>query len=289
MTIEWSERLVTDIARQRAVIVIGSGVSANAMTTDGSFPPTWGEFLFKAYGEIKKKPKEIKYIKNALDRYNYLGACSYIKTELGTTWNTLLQNSFSKPRYNHAPIHEHIYNLDCRIIISLNFDKIYEDYAVKLSENTFVVKNYHDPDIRQTVAGNERYVIKPHGSIESQSKLIFTLEDYAEARTKHAGFYDILAALLHTHTFLFIGCGLSDPDLQIIFENYKYQQGESPHFMTCPIGLHSNEKDLIQKTRGINILEYSPKDKHKALTESVKKLAEQVSDVKQTLADTLSW
>ncbi len=48
----------------------------------------------------------------------------------------------------------------------------------------------------------------------------FTLDDYAEARTKYAAFYEVMTALLHTHTFVCFGCGLSDPDMKLIFEDY---------------------------------------------------------------------
>jgi hypothetical protein len=45
-------------------------------------------------------------------------------------------------------------------VVSLNFDDIYERNAIKLSDDSILGKNYYDDDIRQTVAGSDRYVIK---------------------------------------------------------------------------------------------------------------------------------
>ncbi len=241
----WPQDLVESIARRRSVILIGSGVSANARTEEGETPPTWGKFLQDAYGELGKKHS---HIKQALNRYNYLEACAYLKNELGTNWTTILKDKFQKPAYKASKIHEAIFNLDSRIVASLNFDRIYENYATSLSDGTVIVKNYYDSDLRQTLSGSDRYIIKPHGSIDTVSKMIFTLEDYARVRIEHSSFYEIITSLLHTHTFLCIGCGLSDPDIKLIFEDYKYRYGESPHFITLPrLRTHSQKSTVAAR------------------------------------------
>ncbi|UIK08682.1 SIR2 family protein [Neorhizobium galegae] len=274
------------IARRRAVILIGSGVSANAATDAGIHPPTWGYFLENAHSKLNKS---VSHIRDAIKRYNYLEACEYLKQEYAAGWPDLVRESFLTPNYKAAEIHHAIFDLDCRIVASLNFDKIYEGYALSASEGTIIVKNYYDDDVRQVVAGSDRYVIKPHGSIDTISKMIFTLEDYGRARVKYSTFYEILTALLHTHTFLCIGCGLSDPDMQLIFEDYKYKLSESPHFITLPSPVSEPQCGLIQKTRGLNVLKYSLKDQHKELTESLKELVAAVALKRDEIADLRSW
>jgi len=268
------------------VILIGSGVSANAVSDSGRRPPTWGEFLKIAYKALGRRTP---HITSALKRYNYLEACDYLKTALGHEWNAILKDNFVKPQYRAGEIHKAIFDLDSRIVASLNFDKIYETYAVVTSENTVIIKNYHEPDVRQTVAGADRYIIKPHGSVDTISKLIFTLEDYAKARIEYSAFYEIMEALLHTHTFLCIGCGLSDPDMKLMFEDYTYKHGEAPHFMTLPSPVSDEEIRLIRKTRGLNVLRYSSKDRHKELTSALTTLGAKVSETRDLIAKLRSW
>ena len=286
MTLVWPQSLVQTIARRRAVILIGSGVSANARTDAGERPPTWGSFLATSYKVLGRR---IPHIANALKRCNYLEACDYLKSEHGAGWQDLIRNTFVTPQYKPADIHKSIFDRDARIVASLNFDKIYETYAIPASENTVIVKNYYDDDVRQTVAGSDRYIIKPHGTVDSMSRMIFTLQDYARARIQHAAFYEMMTALLHTHTFLCIGCGLSDPDMKLIFEDYRYRYSESPHFMTLPTPVSAAEQSLRQTTRGLNVLGYSPKDHHSELTNSLNELGKQVSLRRDEIADLRNW
>lgn len=287
MTPAWPDDLVDAVARRRVVILIGSGVSANAMAANGSRPPTWGQFLAKAYKDLGKPTR---HISQALKKYDYLEACDYLKSAHGKTpWENLIRSTFVTPNFRPADIHRHIFNLDCRIVASLNFDKIYEAYAIPASENTLVTKNYYDADIRQAVAGTDRYLIKPHGTVDTMSKMIFTFEDYAKARVEHAAFYEIMTALLHTHTFLCIGCGLSDPDIKLIFEDYRYKHSESPHYILLPAPVSKPQSDLLQKTRGLNVIQYSPKNDHAELTKEIERLGGLAATKREQIAELLSW
>ena len=282
----WPDQLVDAIARRRSVILIGSGVSANSQTSDGVRPPTWGAFLNEAHSLLEKKKR---YISQAIDNGRYLDACYFLKKEHGNNWIPLLNKKFLHPKYIPAEIHKAIFNLDSRIVASLNFDKIYENYALPASESTCIIKNYYDDDIRQVVAGNDRYILKPHGTIDTPSKLIFTVEDYAKNNVTHAYFYEMMAALLHTHTFISIGCGLSDPDMQWMFEDYRYKYSESPHYITLPTPISDVQKEMLKTTRGLNVLPYSTKDNHKELTDRLKELNTLVTTEREKLIKSINW
>lgn len=284
--IKWPGEIITPLARRRAVLLIGSGVSANSTNIDGLRPPTWGNFLADAYAALGKR---VPHIKSSLNRYAYLEACDYLKQELAAGWPNILRQKFSDPQYRPADIHKHLLNLDQRIVISLNFDRIYDTYAVGATEGTVSIKNYYDADIRESVCGQDRYILKPHGTIDSISKIIFTLNEYGEARVKYSRFYEIINSLLHTHTFICIGCGLSDPDMQILFEDYKYKFNETPHFILMNSPVSPEQKALIARTRGMTVLPYSPRDNHKELTESLAQLVDLVNDKRAELAVNQNW
>lgn len=284
--IAWPASLVDALARRRCVIVIGSGVSANSQTADGRRPRTWGAFLDTLYASLNKR---VNHISAALSQYRYLEASSYLKNELGAEWSGALKAEFGDPVYRSASIHEHIFNLDVRIVASMNFDKIYDTYAITSSEGTVSVKSYDNAELRSAASGVGRYVIKLHGTIDTVPTLIFTLEDYSKARIKHAGFYEILVALLHTHTFLFIGCGLNDPDMQLVFEDHFNKFGEAPHFMTLPSPFSEKQISLIRDTRGINVLKYSSKNFHNDLTVSLGELVKLVSVKRDEIVASRDW
>jgi hypothetical protein len=89
------------------------------------------------------------------------------KREYKERWPEVIRESFVTPQFRPSDMHKAIFDLDCRIVASLNFDKIYETYAIQASENTIVAKNYYDDDVRQTVAGTDRYIIKPHDTVDT--------------------------------------------------------------------------------------------------------------------------
>lgn len=282
----WPDKIIDAVARRRCVLIIGSGVSAGAATDQGIRPPTWREFLEEGFQKLDPRPT---HVRKAIKSGSYLEACQYIKNALGEEWSSLLKKRFLDPKYNVSELHKAIFDLDVRTTISLNFDGIYDKYAMSFTEGTFIVKKFDDGDIRKTVAGPDRYLIKMHGSVDSPSKMIFTAKEYAEARIKHREFYEVVTALLHTNTCLLIGCGWSDPDVKLLFEDYRQALNESPHYQTMPKPISADTMRFIKDTRGINILPYSARDGHKELAESVRKLGELASERRDLIATERSW
>lgn len=84
--------------------------------------------------------------------------------------------------------------------------------------------------------------------------MIFSQFDYAEARTKYSSFYQLLNALLLTHTFVFIGAGLNDPDIKLLLENYAFQYKTSrKHYFLIPKKqLNKEELEIYEDILNIN-------------------------------------
>lgn len=58
--IDWPKELITEIARRRCVLFFGAGISMNSVSMDGKLrPPSWGEFLLNAIGEIPDTSKSL--------------------------------------------------------------------------------------------------------------------------------------------------------------------------------------------------------------------------------------
>ncbi|MBC7149859.1 MAG: SIR2 family protein [Rhizobium sp.] len=274
------------VARRNVVVLIGSGVSANSIDENGSRPPTWYSFLKSAKEKLAVCPS---YITRAVNQYRYLEACEYLKKTHEEQWIELIKDSYYRPAYKPAKIHENIFDLDSRIVCSLNFDRIYDTFAMSRSDGTYIVKNYWDDDIGSVTSGPERYLLKLHGSVESPEKLIFSTSDYASARNKYTSFYSVLDALIVTHSFIILGCGLNDPDVQLLFENYRYRYNLKNHYMCVPRPIHQQESSLIKDTRGINIIPYSSADGHAELTESLSDLVAKVTQRRDDIARDQSW
>jgi hypothetical protein len=284
--IKWPKALIDKIARRDSVILIGSGVSANSIDLNGQRPPTWFDFLTRATNELETCPN---YVKRALAQAKYLDASEYLKELHGSRWIELIRENFHAPQYAAADIHKHIFNLDSRVVGSLNFDRIYDTYATIQSSGTYIVKNYWDDDVGSVSSGPDKYLLKLRGSIDTPDKLLFPTKDYARARTENSIFYKVLDSLIVTHSFFIIGCGLNDPDIQMLFENYKFSYKLSDHYMMLTNPIHDRQKNLVRDSRGINILPYSGKNHHAELTDSLSELVQLVADRRETIASDQSW
>ena len=286
--IVWPTDLVEDIARRKCVLVLGAGVSKNSTNLAGTRPKDWKEFLLTASENITGKTEIRKQISSG----DFLTACELIKKELGRDYfNTLVRQEFLIPQFQPAIIHQHIYNLDSRIIITPNFDKIYDTYANTTSHGSIIVKKFNENDVADCIRRPEHLIIKIHGSVESPDNLIFTRKDYSESRTKYRDFYHLIDALSITHTFIFIGCGTNDPDIRLLLEDYSFRfaQNKKHYIIMSKNAVHTKVREIISETMSLKALLYDPINHHEKLTEALKDLVEKVEIKRNDLAATMDW
>ena len=284
----WPDELINDIARRRSIIFLGAGISYNSRNANGDRPKTWEEFLREAAGECATN----RHIRSFLKRQDYLTSCEVIKRTLGRdVFNRLLRENFLTPQFAAAPIHKVIFNLDSRIVVTPNFDKIYETYANNEAHSSIIVKHQYDDDVEEVIRNDNRIILKVHGTIDSIDKMIFTRAEYAEARSKYQSFYRLLEALALTHTFLFLGCGVNDPDIKLLLEDtFFLHPSQRSHFFVLPKrAMHPDVISIMQDTMNLKILQYDKKDNHRELLESVEELVNQVEQKRENLKLTGNW
>lgn len=286
--INWPSELISDIARRKCILFLGAGVSMNSTNAAGRRPKGWKPFLDDAMDEINPN----RHIKTLLKKYDFLTACEIIKNKLGRErFNTIVLDEYLTPGYIAADIHNHIYNLDSRIVMTPNFDKIYETRANAIAHGSVQVKNYTDIDIAEAIRRPNRLIIKVHGSIDQADQMIFSRAEYANAKIKYRDFYTILEALILTHTFVFIGCGLNDPDIKLLLEDYSYRFGcARNHYFVLPSrSVHNDEASVLESVLNLKFLNYNPNNFHKELTTSLEELVDLVNNKRANLITTQNW
>lgn len=287
--IAWDEVIIDAIARRRAVLVVGSGVSRNSTNDKSERPASWDGFLRQCASEHENP----QHIIDVISRRDYLLGCQLLKTVMGRErFVERVQSEFQLKRFKPAEIHKHLYELDAAITISPNFDNIYDDYCRQASSGSYVIKSHSSTDtISYLNKRDVRILIKSHGSANDPDDLIFTSEDYSRARTKYSLFYDIIRSLALTHIFVFVGCGVDDPDLRMLFEDIKFTYGRTPqHFMTIPSGEVAPEVLLeLGAVMQVKHVIYSPDNGHQELTESLATLVELVEERREILSQGRNW
>lgn len=292
--IHWPNQLVKAIARRRSVLFLGAGISANSRNEDGKHPATWKKFLQDILEKRKEKLNQQKdIIEEKLNMQDYLTACEIMVEILGENdFGELAADEFRRPGYKPSDIHAAIFSLDSSLVLTPNIDKIYEQYAMNESHSTVVAKSYYEEDIAKYLRTDDYLIIRVHGYVDDTSKLIFTHKQYGEARCRYSSFYRILDALMLTHTFVFIGCGINDPDIQLILENTNFlYPGCLPHYFITAKNTYPDEirKSLLHN-RNLELLTYENEDgSHKQLLNELQQLNSLVEERRQEMAEKNIW
>ena len=292
--ITWPQELISDIARRRCVLYLGSGVSANSFSSDGTkHPPTWVAFL---RGIVSKRLDELKVekdlIDNLLESQDFLTACEIIVDKLGDRdFGELAADEFRRPGYKPTEIHDVIYGLDSRLVITPNIDKIYEQCANSNSNGTVVTKKYYD-DIAPFLRQADYLIIKAHGCVDVPDSRVITNKQYNIARYRYASFYRLMDSLLLTNTFIFLGCGLADPDIQLTLENsnFSFPNCKPHYFITSDGSISDSVAKTLLTNRNIKVLTYdNPDGSHSNLLLELKHLSDEVYAKREEIALNASW
>ncbi len=291
--INWPTELIDDVAKRKSILYLGSGISATSKNEEGKSPATWCKFLQNILELRQDKLKNCHdTIAQLLEKENYLMACEVIVKYLGERdFGELAANEFRRPGYHPNELHSAIFSLDSRLVITPNIDKIYDQYATTNSNGTVIIKTYRE-DIARYLRAPDYLIIKAHGSIDDPEHIVFTHGQYSRVRNEHAAFYRMLDALLLTNTFIFLGCGISDPDIQLVLENLNFSfPGCRPHYMVLPSNNTSqDELDCVASNRNLEFLTYeNPDGTHSQLLGNLTKLGEQVEAKRQEIAGLVSW
>ena len=279
-----------EIARRRCVLFLGADVSCNSQTDGGVRPPLWKEFLEFA---LKKCEGNTKEIQKTLKSGDLLTCCQLIKSRIGShDWLELLDTHFQTPNYKPADIHDHVVSLDSLIVATSNVDKIYDRHAQTKFQGAVIVKTYSDGDLGRFIRSgpDQRLILKIHGCIDTPDRAIFTREDYANARVNAASFYGLLDGLITTHTFIFIGCGLADPDMLLLLENSAraFRSTQAHYFVSSEV-FSTDYRKMLVGNYNLKGISYSPKDHHVELSLSLKDLVSKVETKRSSIAETQLW
>src|SRR4030066_1781597 len=99
--IAWPREIISDLARRRTVLFLGSGISRNSSNNAGKKPKSWLAFLNAMVRTMNSR----KHIKELLKERDYLTACEVIKKTLGRdAFHQRLKEEFLNPGYKHSSI-----------------------------------------------------------------------------------------------------------------------------------------------------------------------------------------
>lgn len=214
------------------VIFVGAGVSKFSQTNSLHFP-FWGDII-----DVLKKDldtKEGDYLKVAQLYYLKFGEYSlYEKLK-----------SLIPLHANSSDIHEKIFELNPKYVITTNWDNILENTIEQNGHIYDIIKS--DADLVKSIL--PRKLLKVHGDFSSHN-IVFKEDDYLQYSDNFPLVENFLRHILSSYTILFLGYSYSDYDLKIISKWIERRSNIAPPRFMLSINENVTES-MYLKSHGI--------------------------------------
>ncbi|MDX3976774.1 SIR2 family protein [Shinella sp.] len=254
--VAWPEALVREIADRRAIIFVGAGLSKAARPA----MPTWAELIIQLSVRLPKGVDK-KLIKNLVNQNRLLDAAQIITDGIDRAdLNNALRSTF---QVRPAPIHDvydKILQLDLKTVVTTNYDEFLEKNFDHHSGGNaaYNVCKHTSKDLLDQIRSPQRSIVKIHGCITETNNLVLDRMSYFKAKQENTGFFNVMSAIFTTHTILFLGYSIGDPDLQIILENTHAASNSSHgHYALLPKMEHRSMVKAIKQSYNISCIEYT--------------------------------
>lgn len=286
--INWPSSLIEELGSRRCIVFIGAGASAGCVRKNSQGvterPPSWQALLNGLLTKAAKATIADKTIAQELmNSGRFLEAAEVLKPGLHTAdFSAFIGQTFKD--YQNTELHQYLNELDPKVLVTTNFDKVYEQFCLRGEGSSgYVVHRYYDDGLVARLRSPQRLIIKVHGCMDTPEKTVLTKSEFFSARQQNPGFFKILESLFLTHTLLFIGYSLTDPDIQLLLENGTIAAASAhPHYAAMPVGTHESIKNSFKKTYNVDVLEYDPANSHIELVQSLEALSEAVDEFRST-------
>ena len=287
--IEWGDALVKELAARRCIIFFGAGASASCKATMGTRkqPPDWIELLNLLSSKIKNNSINQALATELIANKKYLDAAEVIESSLiHADYVDTMREIFELPRYKQSIIHEAVLRLDPKIVVTTNFDTIYDRYCTQGdAADGYNIFKHTDNHLVSHLRSPIRCVVKAHGCITNPESMVLTRSGFFAAKQKYPQFFKVIDALFLTNTILFVGYNLDDPDIKIALENVNIAATSSrTHYFVTSSGLHPALRSASEKTYNLNFLEFE-KGNYKVLEDLLIELAARVDAYREENPD----
>ena len=247
---------------QRLALFVGSGISASATNSANQHPPTWAELLRKLSSLAPQTNRDRilalisdNHLLQAAELLRYIIRKDYSSSAFNEKLKTLVNGPKNDP-FKPSEWHDTIDQLNPQIIITTNYDNLLEGKSCE----TYAVNTFSTETVDNHIRIGTTTILKIHGDANKAyndgEDLILSISDYARARQKGKLAFDTIKSILLTHTTLFLGYSMNDPDLQIILEDLFFDRDvASPHFLLTK-SAQDYEIEYFKSCYGIQVLQF---------------------------------
>ena len=215
------------IEADELVLFIGAGLSWNLKNTDNESLEGWDKMVKSITSHLKEKGYITDELKQSCDALEPIKALEKLENK-GITKREVggfVKHYFALGEGNDFSFQQKLFSLSTKIITT-NYDRAFEKAIPELQE----IKAYRTKDYElNRLKKDPIFLFKLHGCIDGIDSMVLLPSDYdklykSKGREAEHALY-ALRNLIFNKTFLFIGTGLGDPQINGIFKEINRIQG----------------------------------------------------------------
>lgn len=252
--------LIEDIIQRKCGVFVGAGLS------QGAGLPGWVGLLRRMmdwsehHGINTSDRSELEgYIQGG----ELLLVAEEMRERLGRDlFRRFLVEEFTKPNLKPTDTHRLLPCIPFVAALTTNYDTLIESTYTLAREGSpvHIFTQMEVPELSASLRSNEFYILKTHGTIDRIETVVLGRSDYRDITQTNQAYHSHLNTFFSTHTVLFLGFGLSDPDLLLFLDELRatFKNYTGKHFALMnaaeapPIKQSRFEKDY-----GIHIIPYN--------------------------------
>lgn len=229
-------------------------------------------------------PSDKVLVATLITKERFLDAAEMIVAKANQAdYSAFMRRVFVEPRFGHSPIHEQVYKLDPKVVVTTNYDDMYENYC-KLGKGSqaFNVCRYHEPHAINDVRSTMRCILKVHGCVSNPQLTVLSRTQYHRSKRDYPAYFNLLDSLFVANTLLFVGCSLVDPDFQLLLEGTNIKcPSAHPHYAVLESGQPEPLRQTMRTVYNVQCLEYNQGD-HNEVVAGLKDLNDKVGEWRRT-------
>lgn len=278
----WPESLIREIIEKRCVIHVGSGMSCQSVGEDGNRPPSWRGLLEILRDKSQLSPDNIGLVDQFIAENKLLDAAEIIRLKgRAAEVNSEIKKSFVDSKLAPAEAHKFLVEIAPKILITTNYDTLIENALISAGGiDSFTQFEFSRDGLLDAIRSPATILVKLHGCGKYPANTILSRSDYFKLRKEHSSFFELIAAVYKLNTVLFLGCGIEDPDINLILENNTIQTDSSnpSYALVGSLSYAARLKETIRSQYNIDIITYEQNDinDHSGFSAAVKGLHEEV-------------
>ena len=232
------------IEKDELVLFIGAGLSWDLKNTEGKTLGGWKEMVSSILSYLKDKEYITAEEQQSCEKLGPIDALKKLKKK-GIDKNIVgdsIKRYFTLGEENNLSLQKDLFKLSTKIITT-NYDRAFEIAADELNNNkAYKTRNYEISRLKKAPV----FLFKLHGCIEHIDSMVLFPSDYEDLyKSKSQDAKHVIQALrnlIFNKTFLFIGTGLGDHQINSIFKEIKRTQGnyDQGHFIITPNPLNKS-------------------------------------------------